>query len=176
MLSPRDLPQHDALKAMAQRYPELDVAAVDTCLTLLKTAHDIHAIIDANFAKYDLSAGKFTVLMLLYQADRALIPEEFLTPSECATMAGVTRGTITGLLDGLERQNWLQRQHHPDDKRRQIITLTVNGRQRLEAMLPEHFRLVSAVSQPLTSDEMLTLKDLLFKLHRHRPVIDRPHD
>lgn len=160
----RDLPKYEALLALADRYPELDVTAVEACLTFLKTAYDVHQVFDAHFAAYDLSMGKFTVLMLLYQADRALIPEEFLTPSECATMAGVTRATITGLLDGLARQDWIERRSHPDDRRRQIITLTASGRQRLEGILPGHFRLISAMSQQLTPDEITTLKALLLKL------------
>jgi DNA-binding MarR family transcriptional regulator len=150
--------------ALADRYPELDVAAVETCLVFLQTAHDIHQVLDEHFATHDLSMGKFTVLMLLYQADRALISEEFLTPSECAEMAGVTRGTITGLLDGLARQNWIERRSHPADRRRQIITLTPSGRQRLECILPGHFRLISAMSSELSPAEMATLKSLLLKL------------
>ncbi len=166
MFTLRDLPKYEALLALADRYPELDVTAVEACLTFLKTSHDLHQVLEAHFAAHDLSMGKFTVLMLLYQADRALIPEEFLTPSECATMAGVTRGTITGLLDGLARQDWIERRSHPDDRRCQIITLTESGRQRLEGILPRHFRLISAMSNHLTPDETMTLKALLSKFQR----------
>ncbi len=164
MLTLRDLPKYEALLAMAERYPDLDVSAVEAYLTFLRTATDVHQVMDGHFAEHDLSMGKFTVLMLLYKAETGLSPEEFLTPSECAEMAGVTRGTITGLLDGLERQGWIERQPHPGDRRRSIIVLTSNGSDRLEAMLPRHFRLITAMMTQLTTDERETLTTLLQKL------------
>lgn len=160
----KDLPKYEALLVMADRYPELNVAAVESCLTFLRTSADVHSLLDEHFALHGLSMGKFTVLMLLYKADRDLLPEEFLTPSECATMAGVTKGTITGLLDGLERQGWLERRPHPEDRRRLIIALTPLGRSRLEALLPNHFRLIAAMTAGLSTSEMETLQVLLQKL------------
>lgn len=160
----KDLPKYEALLAMAHRYPELNVTAVESCLTFLRTSADVHGLLDEHFATHGLSMGKFTVLMLLYKADRDLLPEEFLTPSECATMAGVTKGTITGLLDGLERQGWLERRPHPEDRRRLIIALTAEGRSRLEALLPNHFRLIGDMTARLTSAEMEQLQALLLKL------------
>ena len=160
----RDLPKYEALLALADRYPELEVPAVESCLTFLSTSADLHRGLDEHFAQHNLSMGKFTLLMLLYKADRDLTPEEFLTPSDCATMAGVTKGTITGLLDGLERQNWIERRPHSADGRRTIIALTESGRSRLEAFLPHHFRLISQMTTHLSESEMETLQSLLLKL------------
>ncbi len=164
MFTLRDLPKYDALLALADRYPELEIAAVESCLTFLSTSADLHRVFDEHFAQHNLSMGKFTVLMLLYKADRDLTPEEFLTPSDCATMAGVTKGTITGLLDGLERQSWVERRPHPADGRRTIIALTEDGRSRLEAFLPTHFRLISQMTTHLSETEMTNLQALLLKL------------
>lgn len=164
MFTLRDLPKYDALLALADRYPELEVAAVESCLTFLSTSADLHRVLDEHFAQHHLSMGKFTVLMLLYKADRNLTPEEFLTPSDCATLAGVTKGTITGLLDGLERQGWVERRPHSEDGRRTIIALTETGRSRLEGLLPNHFRLISQMTTHLSEAEMQTLQVLLLKL------------
>jgi len=164
----RDLPKYEAkyeaLLTLADRYPELEVTAVESCVTFLSTAADLQRILDEHFAQHQLSMGKFTVLMLLYKADRDLTPEEFLTPSDCATMANVTKGTITGLLDGLERQKWIDRIPHPADGRRTIIALTEGGRSRLEALLPRHFRLISQMTTRLSEAEMGQLQGLLLKL------------
>lgn len=164
MFTLRDLPKYEALLVLADRYAELDVTAVESCLTFLSTSADFHRVLDENFGRHHLSMGKFTVLMLLYKADRDLTPEEFLTPSDCAMMAGVTKGTITGLLDGLERQDWIERRPHPADGRRTIIALTESGRSRLEAFLPHHFRLISKVTTHLSDAELEMLQSLLLKL------------
>ncbi|MBD0301758.1 MAG: MarR family transcriptional regulator, partial [Tolypothrix sp. T3-bin4] len=73
------------LQNLANSYPELDIASVETCLAFLNTTADVYAALDVHFARYNLSMGKFTLLMQLLQADK-----QELTPSECAERTGVT--------------------------------------------------------------------------------------
>ncbi|MDJ0703225.1 MAG: MarR family transcriptional regulator [Leptolyngbyaceae cyanobacterium MO_188.B28] len=164
MFTLRDLPKYKTLLELAALHPELDIASVETCLTFLRTTTDVYRVLDAHFARYDLSMGKFTILMLLYKAGHGLTPSDCLTPSECAEMAGVTRGTITGLLDGLEREGWIERQPHSADRRRLIVVLTDAGQQLLDKMLPNHFNLISSMMAQLTEAEKEVLKSLLVKL------------
>lgn len=163
MFTLRDLPKYKTLLELAALHPELDITSVETCLTFLRTTTDVYRVLDAHFANYDLSMGKFTILMLLYKAGKGLTPE-CLTPSECAEMAGVTRGTITGLLDGLEREGWIERQPHSEDRRRLIVVLTQAGQQLLDKMLPNHFSLITTMMAQLTESEKEVLKSLLVKL------------
>lgn len=46
----------------------------------------------------------------------------------CAERSGVTRATITGLLDGLEKDDLVERQHRKDDRRMLSIHLTQKRR------------------------------------------------
>lgn len=124
----------------------------------LRTATDVYGVLDTHFATYDLSMGKFMLLMLLKCS------EEGLTPSECADRAGVTRGTITGLLDGLERDGLLLRQPHPADRRCTVVQLTEGGWALLDQMLPSHFHQIAALLSNLDEDEQKTLFALLTKL------------
>ncbi|NEQ31240.1 MAG: MarR family transcriptional regulator [Leptolyngbya sp. SIO4C5] len=161
MLTLKDLPKYEALLTLAQRYPELNITSVETCLTFLRTATDVYGVLDVHFDQYDLSMGKFTLLMLLVHAEK-----EWLTPSECAERAGVTRGTVTGLLDGLEREGWIQRCPCPEDRRRLYVSLTTAGEQRLDQILPRHFALIAQMLSELTTAEMKLLQSLLQKLRR----------
>ena len=99
------------------------------------------------------------MLMQLLQAK-----DDCLTPAECAARSGVTRGTITGLLDGLERDGWVIRQPYKRDRRRLMIELTQSGRQRLEEMLPDHFCRTSRLMTQFTNSEKKALMELLAKL------------
>ena len=164
MFTLRDLPKYKTLLDLAALHPELDIASVEACLTFLRTTTDVYKVFDTHFADYDLSMGKFTILMLLYKAGRGLTPSECLTPSESAEMAGVTRSTITGLLDGLEREGWIKRQPHSEDRRRLIVGLTQAGQQLLDEMLPSHFSLITSMLSQLTEAEKEVLKSLLIKL------------
>ncbi|MBV8887913.1 MAG: MarR family transcriptional regulator [Chroococcidiopsidaceae cyanobacterium CP_BM_RX_35] len=165
----RNIPKYQVLLEQASRYPELDIATVETCLTFLRTTASVLEAYDAHFDRYGLSMGKFSVLMLLEQTCR-----QGLTPSECAERAGVTRGTITGLLDGLERDGLVKREPHPADRRRMVIQLTQKGQQLLTSMLPDHFCRTSALFGSLTAAERQTLVKLLSKLQAKTPVVANP--
>jgi DNA-binding MarR family transcriptional regulator len=160
---------HLALKNLAQSYPELDVASVEACLAFLRTTADVQAALETHFARYELSMGKFTLLMQLSQAD-----EQGLTPSECAERSGVTRATITGLLDGLERDGLVERQSRRDDRRMLSVHLTEKGRELLARMLPDHFCRTTQLMAHLTTSEKKTLIELLQKLQAGTPAMFEP--
>ncbi|MEO0533788.1 MAG: MarR family transcriptional regulator [Cyanobacteria bacterium P01_A01_bin.123] len=155
----KDPPKYEALLALARRYPELDIAAVETCCAFLRTATSVYTVLDNHFADHELSMGKFTLLMLLFSSETG-----GLTPSDCADLAGITRATVTGLLDGLTREGWVERKTHPDDRRRLIIVLTAQGTTLLDQMLPRHFRLTTDLLQALSEDEKVQFQTLLQKL------------
>ncbi len=156
-----------ALQTLAQRYSELDVDAVEACLAFLRTTADVQAALDTHFARYGLSMGKFTLLMQLSQVDG-------LTPSDCAERSGVTRATITGLLDGLEREGLVERRPCPDDRRMLRVHLTNVGRNLLDRMLPDHFCRTTGLMANLSSNEKTTLIKLLKKLQAGTPAMMQP--
>lgn len=87
-----------------------------------------------------------------------------LTPSKCAARSGVSRATITGLLDGLERDALIIRQHSATDRRMLGIHLTEKGQQLMVRMLPDHFCRTTGLMANLSSDEKKILIELLQKL------------
>ena len=157
-LTLRDLPKYEALLELARQYPNLNIQAVETCLMFLRTATDVYGVMDTHFAEYQLSMGKFMVLMLLQCSG------DGLTPSECADRAGVTRGTITGLLDGLERAYLVERCPHPSDRRCTVVCLSQKGQTLLNTMLPHHFQLITNLLSHLNTAEQQQLFQLLQKL------------
>lgn len=154
------------LQNLANSYPELDIASVETCLAFLNTTADVYAALSAHFARYNLSMGKFTLLMQLLQADK-----QELTPSECAERTGVTRATVTGLLDGLERDKLVIRQPYPADRRMLSVQLTDKGRELLSQMLPDHFCRTTNLMAHLTEAEKKTLIKLLAKVKAGTPAM-----
>jgi DNA-binding MarR family transcriptional regulator len=158
-----------ALEKLAQRFPDLDIPSVEACLTFLQATADVQGALEAHFSRYGLSMGKFTLLMQLYQAG-----DTGLTPSDCATRAGVTRATITGLLDGLERDGLLMRQSHLGDRRMLSVHLTTKGQQLLANMLPDHFCRTTGLMTHLSNAEKKTLIKLLQKLQNGTSALLAP--
>ena len=166
MLTPRSHPTQQVLLSLASQYPEMDLASVEACLAFLNATAEVYEAYETHFARYGLSMGKFTILMQLLHAG-----EQGLAPSECAERAGVTRGTITGLLDGLERDGLVKRQPHPIDRRMLNVRITPKGQELLCKMLPDHFCRTTGLMANLTDAEKETLIGLLAKLQAGTPAL-----
>jgi DNA-binding MarR family transcriptional regulator len=87
-----------------------------------------------------------------------------LTPAELAERTGVTRATITGLVDTLERAGFVTRTPHPGDRRMMSVGLTKRGEQLLAQIMPEHFRRMAWLMGPLSENERKTFVRLLTKV------------
>ena len=129
------LPKHEMMRMRAKEYITADDDTVETYWLFLHVARQILATFQNRLERYGLSDGKMVILVLLRYA-----PNNTLTPSELAERCEVTRGTITGLLDGLERSGLIARRNHPEDRRMLTIQLTEQGLTFIDEVMPQHFR------------------------------------
>ena len=171
MLLLRDLPRYEMLQEKSKRYPELDANAVDATLVLLRVASDVFEGLSAHLARQDISQGRFMVMMLLDSAETGV----GILPSEIAQQLGVTRATVTGLLDGLEKCGLISRQMHPDDRRAFCIEITPKGRSFLADLLPGHYRRIAGLMAHLDHDEQRQLVALLTKVSHGQNALHDEH-
>jgi len=166
LLMLKDIPQYDCLLEAAKHYPTLEPSANEAFLHLLRTADLISEDSQLFFNRYNISQGRFTVLMLLHSplAKSRGLTEGSQTPASLAEHAGVTRATMTGLLDTLEKDGLIAREPGIQDRRITHIRLTEQGEARIEAMIPDCFQCISRNIAPLTRDERKELVRLLQKL------------
>lgn len=156
MLQLRDLPTPDVLRKFAARYPEADVSAVASFLTLLRVATELSQALDGFLARHGLLQGRWWVLILLMRE------EAFeSSPSALAQKAGVTRATMTGLLDGLERDGLVQRVFDTADRRRLTVRLLPAGQAVLDAVMPDYYRRVRTVMLGLDEEQRVALQAML---------------
>jgi len=78
----------------------------------------------------------------------------------------VSNGNITGVVDRLVRDGYVQRLPSPDDRRVQFIALTDAGRARFDEMARGHEAWVTEMLAGLSSREMEQLTRLLKKAQR----------
>jgi DNA-binding MarR family transcriptional regulator len=159
MYTLRDVPKYENIRAAAARYPELDPSSSAAFILLLRVASDFLAATDDYLAGHGLSHGRFTTLMLLYRTID--VPQN---PCELARKAGVTRATMTGLLDGLEREHFITRKTVPADRRMLEVALSATGTAFLEKVMPGYFRLVRKCMGGLSQEEREGMIALLTKL------------
>jgi DNA-binding MarR family transcriptional regulator len=156
MLQLKDLPTTAVLDQFAERYPDADVTAVSSFLQLLRVATDLSIALDTCLSKHGLLQGRWWVLILLMRE-----ATKISTPSSLADKAGVSRATMTGLIDGLEQNGLVERVFAKDDRRSVLIHLTEAGQAKLDAVMPDYYRRVRLCMQTLDEENRTQLQQIL---------------
>ncbi len=166
MLQLKDLPTAAVLGKFATRYPDADITAVSGFLHLLRVATDLSAALDACLTKHGLLQGRWWVLILLMRED-----SKMATPSALADKAGVSRATMTGLIDGLAQSKLVERIDTKDDRRSVLIKLTDAGQAKLDAVMPDYYRRVRRCMQALDEKDRAQLQQILALINAGIPAM-----
>ena len=134
---------------------QLDFAAMAAVSNIYRAANAIrHHMEQQVLAEADLSWAAFTVLFVLWiwgdQQTRHLAAE-----------AGVTKGTLTGVLKTLEKRGLARRRGHDEDGRLVLVSLEPKGQQVIERLFPAFNAGEALVSASLTEREKNQLATLL---------------
>ena len=124
-----------------------------TCFNLLDGAvrqslHQHHAT----------TLPRFDVLAQLYRTSAPM------SMGELSRRLMVTNANITGLISRLAREGLVDRKPSSQDRRRQMVELTAQGRRLFEAMAEDHRIWLSDMTAGLDRDEMSELFGLLGRL------------
>lgn len=153
--------KHIALIDEATRRGHANLAQLRLCFQLLSLSTAIDQDCATRLGPHGLSEGRFIVLFLLHGAGGTLPPHEL------AERGGVTRATISGLLDGLQREGLLQRRHDAEDGRRLQIVLTARGKRLAEDLFNQHTHWIGGLFNALDAAEQRQLSQLLTKVWQH---------
>lgn len=148
MLLLKELPTSKNLEKFLDRYPKTDIQAILDFATMLRAASDISDALDKLLIKHGLLQGRWWVLVLLLR-------EQNLTssPSELAEKTGVTKATMTGFIDGLEREGLITRFMDTEDRRKLMVRLTSTGQKKLDEVMPDYTSKVHALMTKLNTKE-----------------------
>ncbi len=167
MLLLKELPTAKSLEKFAARYPGTNVRAISDFVSMLRASADISQALDKLLAKHGLLQGRWWILVLLMRQD-----DLTSSPTDLAARAGVTKASITGFIDGLEREGLVIRLPDPIDRRKYLIRLTAAGLQKLDETIPDYNSKVDKLMSSLNEqerDEMLrSLKTLTANLELMR--------
>lgn len=137
------------------------VEGLRVCFEVLSLAAAIDRNCALRLAPHHLSESKFLLLSLLRaEPDGA-------APHMLAERSGVTRATMTGLLDGMERDGLLARAHDASDRRRISVRLTPEGEALADRLGDEHQRWIASLAGGLSSAERSTLAALLGRIRQN---------
>ena len=109
--------------------------------------------------KYRLSPSARQTLAIVEGAGQPL------EPSVIADRLLTTTGSMTSLLDTLEKRRLIQRLPHPDDRRKLLVDITPEARAIIDELLPSlHARERDVISNALSTTEQRELLRLIAKV------------
>jgi len=117
---------------------------------IARLAKMVLRVTDEHFAKLGISQTKLAVLIYLGSES-----ELSASPSFLAKHCGVSRAAITGLLDGLEKEGYVERDEHPSDRRALMVKLTPKGQEFLGCTLPQDRYRIPELTTVLSEIEQL---------------------
>ena len=153
------IPDYQRLHRLTEKIPALDPAAILTFEYLRSVADDLVTRLRANLERQGLTEGRIRVLAILLAKDSPM------THTELAKASGVTKATITGLVNSLERDGLVERSACSGDRRVRFIAVTSEGEAILRDILPGHMQLLSQCLGVMRPDERSKLLNLLEKFH-----------
>ncbi len=166
MLLLKDIPKYETLLAYSKRYPNINPDSLEVYINLLRVASDVLEGLERYYSHRGTSKGRFTVLALLSRER-----DEPLCPADLAHRSGVTRATMTGLLQGLEEEGLIKRTASLEDKRMSYVALSAKGRKYFDGILPDLFGRLSQLMGGVTDKEGKSMVKSLEKVGERIEVL-----
>lgn len=105
----------------------------------------------------DLSKEQMIILKRLHEQDG-------LNQNELASLTFRDKSSMARLLSKMEKKNYIQRKQSKEDKRTNLVFLTVNGRTIFEQTRPALKKLISTMEENITDEEKRLMIKVLKKV------------
>src|SRR5436305_4700342 len=147
----------DLVAAWRAERPDADVQPLQVLSRVSRLARHLDRARRTAFAGHGLEAWEFDVLSAL----RRQGPPYQLSPGALLRATLVTSGTMTNRIDRLAAAGLVRRQPDPQDRRGVLVTLTDEGRARVDAALADLLGREEALLAGLDQGERQLLAGLL---------------
>lgn len=117
-----------------------------------------------------LNGGHVVLLASLWvrlQQAREAQEDPGLTQTQLVQVSGVEKSSLVLFLDGLEKDNWVERRRHPADRRAHLVYLTPSGAERFAKVGLRLFEAEQENFSVFTAPEKTQLIGLMGRLLTH---------
>lgn len=140
--------------------PDVDVAPMQVIGRVSRLSRLIDRTLSENFAQHGIESWMYDVLATLRRSGE---PYE-LTAGDLVHQTMVTTGAITNRLDRLEERGLVERAADPDDRRKVIVRLTVEGLELVDEVVRGHLATEGEILSELTRSQIDQLARFLRKI------------
>ena len=159
MSAPRD--RIDGFLAQWTRErPDLDTTPLEVVARVVRVSGHLDRLVDAWLSRMGLKWWELDVLGALRRSGTPFR----LSPGELSDRLMVTSGTMTTRLDRLEEKGLVERGPAAHDRRGVVVSLTSEGRKRIDDAMSTHLTNLSVVLESLADADKLVLTDSLRSL------------
>ncbi|RZM82965.1 MarR family transcriptional regulator [Leptolyngbya iicbica LK] len=126
----------------------------------LARAYQAFASYSETFVRqYDLTPAQFDVVATLGNTPG-------MTMGEIGEKTLITKGTLTGVVDRLEKKELVTREVPPENRRSVVVRLTPKGQQVFETVFPAHVDDIHQHLSSLDASELELLQVLLSRIQK----------
>lgn len=144
------------LLKLVEAEPEDGYRLQDQVGFVLRKAHQRHvAIFAARIG--DLTPPQFAALAKLADVGET-------SQNQLGTLIAMDAATVKGVIDRLKARGLVELTKHDADKRRLLVSLTAEGRETVDRLVPLAEQITVETLQPLSSKEAATLLRLLARI------------
>ncbi|PFH80663.1 MarR family transcriptional regulator [Bacillus sp. AFS088145] len=126
-------------------------------IALQSTIHKMQPKVTESMNSHGVTATQFFVLMYLRKKESCKI-------SEIAEMMGVKPSAVSFMIDRLEHNDFVYREHDKKDRRVVNIMLTEEGIKKLESVIKDRKEIFESFLFNLSDDELLQFAKITEKL------------
>ncbi|GAA3828812.1 MarR family winged helix-turn-helix transcriptional regulator [Streptomyces chiangmaiensis] len=152
------------LSEWRSEWPELDVSSSEVIARLLRAARLLEELFAIGLRRPGglaiANVGDFDLLQALRRGGRPYA----LTPGQLRQALTVSSAGLSGRLNRLEREGWIERGPSPVDGRSTLVRLSEEGRVSFDRLVERHFALERDVLSVLEPAERAGIADALRKI------------
>jgi MarR family transcriptional regulator, 2-MHQ and catechol-resistance regulon repressor len=129
-------------------------------IVLSRATRAVHDLVEDDIKKYGLNPTEFAVLELMYHKGDQPI-------QQIGKKVLLSSGSITYVVDKLEKKQLLLRKSCPKDRRVTYAVITDKGTELMDDIFPRHKQAIDQIFNGLNASEKEQLIELLKKLGYH---------
>ena len=127
------------------------------CFNIGRVMRRVYEHYESRLAPYSLTTPQYMVFMALYASDG-------ITIGELGQRVALDGSTITGILDRMEKNGYVERRPNAGDRRSALVFLTDKARQIAPQIIPFADELDASIREGHTPEEMAVFERVLREL------------
>src|SRR5690625_3502999 len=133
---------------------EKENLALKAFVVIMKSSKTLEEIIKKDISSHGMKSSDFAVLEALYHKGSQ-------TVRDISNAVLINTGSITYVIDKLEKKDYVKRRHCQEDRRVVYIDITEQGKKLMDEIFPKHQQVIEELFSNVTEEEKKTVIDVL---------------